>query len=146
MTDATKKSVSPKKGQLLALLVMLALFAIGTYQALSGSKGFVNAEIDAEHLGVCGTYGEAFFVALCDIEDILLTDSFDFGTCIAGEETGNTVSGLYSCAAYDQYTVHAYTDTTSCIVVRHQDGILVFNCETDSLTEKIYDQLVQAVG
>lgn len=146
MTGSAPKSDFLKKGRMFTLFLVIALFAVGTYQALSGLKGFVTAEVDGAHLGVCGTYGEAVFVELTDIEEVLLTDSFDFGTCIEGESTGNTISGLYSCAAYEHYTVHAYTDVASCIVVRHEDGILVFNCATDSLTENIYEQLVQAVG
>lgn len=146
MTDSVKESFSLKKGRMFTIFVVIVLFAIGTYQTLSGSKGVVTAQVDAEHLGVCGTYGDAVFVKLTDIKDILLTDSFDFGTSIADASTGNTVSGLYSCTAYGQYTVHAYTDVSSFIVVSHSDGILVFNCATDSLTENIYDQLLQTVG
>ena len=146
MTGAANESFSFKKGRTFTILVVIVLFAVGMYQTLSGSKGVVTTQVDAEHLGVCGTYGDAVFVKLTDIQDILLTDSFDFGTSIADASTGNTVSGLYSCPAYGQYTVHAYTDVTSYIVVSHPDGVLVFNCATDSQTENMYDQLLQAVG
>lgn len=146
MTGAANESFSLKKGRIFTIFVVVVLFFIGTYQTLSGSKGIVTAQVDSEHLGVCGTYGDAVFIKLTDIKDILFTDSFDFGTSIADASTGNTVSGLYSCAAYGQYTVHAYLDVSSYIVVSHSDGILVFNCATDSLTENIYNQLLQAVG
>lgn len=146
MTDSERESFSLKKGRRFTIFMVIVLFAIGMYQTLSGSKGIVTAQVDAEHLGVCGTYGDAVFVKITDIEDVLLTDSFDFGTSIEDASTGNTVSGLYSCDAYGQYTVHAYTDVSSCIIVSHSGGVLVFNCANDSLTEDIYNQLVQAVG
>lgn len=146
MKDSAKESFSLKKGRMFTIIAVIVLFAIGMYQTLSGSKGIVTAQVDDENLGVGGTYGDAVFVKLTDIKDIQLTDSFDFGTSIEDASTGDTVSGLYSCDAYGQYTVHAYTDVSSYIVVSHSDGILVFNCATDSLTENIYNQLLQAVS
>ena len=145
MTSSQPESLTLKKGRTLATVVIIALFAIGAIQALTGAKGFVTAQVDDVHLGVCGTYGETTFIKLTDITDVRLVDSFDFGSCIEGETTGNTISGLYSCQAYAQYTVHAYTDVSSCIVVTHQDGILVFNCDTQKLTENIYNELMQTV-
>lgn len=146
MTDTARESFSLKKGRRFTIFMVIVLFAIGMYQTLSGSQGIVTVQIDDEHLGVCGTYGDAVFVKISDIKDIALTDSFDFGTSIEDASTGNTVSGIYSCDAYGQYTVHAYTDVSSYIVVSYPDGILVFNCVNDSRTEDIYNQLLQAVG
>lgn len=141
----TEQPAPKKRGRLLSWLIVAALFLIGIVQALTGSKGYVTTEINDTHLGVSGTYGDAVFVALDTITEVQLVDSFAFGTCVEGEETGNTVSGTYSCDAYGEYTVHAYTDDP-CIVLHTPDGVLVFNCGSDSKNEKMYDQLVQAVN
>lgn len=146
MSNSAQESFTPKKGRIVAALIIVALFVIGILQVLGGSSGFVTAQVDDVHLGVSGTYGDAVFIKLADITDIQLTDSFDFGSCIEGGNTENTVSGLYSCNAYERYTVHAYTAISSCIVITHKDGVLVFNCASDSLTEDLYDQLMQAAG
>lgn len=135
-----------KRAQYFTIFVVAVLFAIGIYQTLSGSTGSVASQIDNRLLGVSGTYGDAAFVELDAITDVQLVDTFDFGTCLEGEETGNTVSGRYSNDAYPEYTVHAYTKISSFIIVTHPDGVLVFNCASQSQTETTYDNLVQATG
>lgn len=133
------------RGRKVAVLIIAALFLIGTIQALTGSRGFVTTEINEQYLGVDGTYGDPVFLELSTISDVQLVESFDFGTCIEGEETKNTVSGTYSCSEYGTYTVHAYTDE-SCIILQSPKGILVFNCGSDSHTEDLYTQLASAAN
>jgi len=105
----TRKTAIPKAWTAIEVLIVVVLFLIGTIQALTGSKGFVTVEVDDQHLRVSGTYGSPVFLKLDTIADVQLVDSFDFGPCIDGETTGNTVSGTYSCEEYGIYTVHAYT-------------------------------------
>lgn len=156
MEEANKMSTTPlpenqdtkvpqAKGRKLAAIIIAALFLIGIIQALTGSRGFVTTEINDTHLGVDGTYGDPVFLELASISDVQLVDSFDFGTCIEGEETKNTVSGTYSCNEYGTYTVHAYTGE-ACIIVHSPNGVLVFNCGSDSHTEDMYAQLSNASG
>lgn len=151
MEDANKLTgnqdtkIPQAKGRKLAAVIIAVLFLIGIVQALTGSRGFVTTEINDTHLGVDGTYGDPVFLELSSISDIQLVDSFDFGTCIEGEETKNTVSGTYSCDKYKSYTVHAYTKE-SCIVVHSSNGVLVFNCGSDSHTKEMYEQLTDTIG
>ena len=142
--DQNQRKVSAlKRGRLVTVLIVAALFVIGTVQTLTGSKGAVTTEINDEYLGVCGTYGSPVFVKLDTITDVRLAESFDFSGRVDGEETGNTVSGTYSCEEYGTYTAHAYTESPY-IILHSPDGVLVFNCGSRSSTEKMYDQLVQA--
>lgn len=136
-----EKQSAFRRGQLVTIFVIAALFAIGTFQTLTGAKGNVSAEMDQVHLGVSGTYGDAIFVELSTVTEVQLVDSLAFGTCLEGEETGNTVSGIYANEDLGQYTIHAYTDVPAYILVTYPEGILVFNCETDSRTEDFYDRL-----
>lgn len=145
MAEPDKKAAVPKRGRLVTVLVVAALFLIGTIQALTGSRGYVTAEVDDQHLGVSGTYGTVF-IELDKISGLQLVDSFDFGSCIEGEQTKNTISGVYSCEQYAEYTVHAYSKSPSCIIVHSPEGVLVFNCGSVSQTEKMYDRLAQATG
>lgn len=141
-----KEAQTPQtKGRKFAAIIIAALFLIGTVQALTGSRGFVTTEINDTHLGVDGTYGDPVFLELSSISDVQLVDPFDFGTCIEGEQTKNTVSGTYSCDQYGSYTVHAYAKE-SCIVVHSPGGVLVFNCGSESHTEDMYKQLADAIS
>lgn len=143
LTEGQKTKPLQAKGRKAATIIIAALFLIGTIQALTGSKGFVTTEINDQYLGVDGTYGDPIFLELATISDVQLVDPFDFGTCIEGEQTKNTVSGTYSCPELGTYTVHAYTDE-ACIIVHSPDGVLVFNCGSDSHTEDMYEQLTAA--
>lgn len=145
LPESQETKVPQAKGRKLATIIIAALFLIGIIQALTGSRGFVTTEINDTHLGVDGTYGDPVFLELASISDVQLVDPFDFGTCIEGEETKNTVSGTYSCAEYGTYTVHAYIDEM-CIVVQGPDGTFVFNCGSNSHTEDLYTQLAEACG
>lgn len=144
MADVDPQALDPRKGRRIAFLAIAVLFIIGIVQVLSGNSGFVTAETDGTRLGVCGTYGDAVFLDLDDITDVYLADPFDYGTCVEGEQVGKTVSGVYTSDALGQYTVHAYTNVSPCIVVTHPDGILVFNCSSKSLTERMYQELTEA--
>ena len=146
LDQASDAACKPKRrGRFLPTIIIAALFLIGTLQALTGSTGVITVAIDDRHLGVDGTYGDAVFVELEAISEIQYTEVFDFGTCVDGETTRNTISGTYSCDAYGEYTVHAYIDEP-CIIVHHPDGILVFNCGKNSQTEKMYEQLTEAMS
>lgn len=148
MAEVSENRIEPaphRRGRLLTILIVAALFLIGIIQTLTGAKGVVTTEINDQYLGVCGTYGSPVFLALDTISDVQLVDTFDFGTCIEGEETGNTVSGTYSCEEYDQYTAHAYTEDPY-IIVHSPEGVLVFNCGSTSSTKKMYNKLAAATG
>lgn len=145
MADTNSRVPNPNRGRLLTVLIVAALFAIGAFQTLNGSRGYVTTAIDQAHLGVCGTYGDTVFVELAAIMDVQLVDSFSVGTCVEGKETANTVSGLYTNAAFGQYTVHAYTDVPAYILVTYPEGVLVFNCESEAKTEKMYLSLEAGV-
>lgn len=145
LSEPQNNNTSQPKGRKWAAVIIVALFLIGTVQALTGSKGFVTSEINDQYLGVDGTYGDPVFLELTTVSDVQLVDSFNFGTCIEGEETKNTVSGLYSNAEYESYTVHAYTGK-ACIILRHPGGVLVFNCGSDTNTKKMFNQLTAAIN
>ena len=143
--ESQETKIPQPKGRKFAAVIIVALFLIGIFQALTGSRGYVTTEINDQYLGVDGTYGDPVFLELASISDVQLVDPFDFGTCVEGEQTKNTVSGTYSCDEYGSYTVHAYTKEL-CIVVHSPSGILVFNCGSDSHTEDMYEELVNAIG
>ena len=146
MADTNPKGPSLNQGRLLTILIVAALFAIGTVQTLSGSRGYITTAMDEVHLGVCGTYGGTLFVELDTITDVQLVDALSFGTRIEGAETGNTVSGIYTNEAFGSYWVHAYTDVPAYILVTYPEGVLVFNCESAAKTETLYSSLAKAAA
>lgn len=146
MADPPTNEAPHNRGRLVTILIVAILFGIGIIQVFTGDSGYVSASVDGQKLGVAGAYGDPVFVDLDSITGVTLVDSFDFGVCVEGGTAGKTVSGIYSCESFGQYTVHAYTSVDAYIIVSYAEGILVFNNGSKSSTEKIYDQLQAAVA
>lgn len=144
-SETTKLRFPVRRGQMVSFVILVVLFLIGTLQSLTGSRGSVSSQVYEQDLGVSGTYGTAVFVDLSTVTDVQLLENFDFGTCVDGEETGNTVSGTYSREDFGEYTVHAYKEKP-CIVVFYPDGVLVFNCSSAGNTETMYQDVLQGAG
>lgn len=126
-------------------LFVILLLVIGTILALTGQNGSVAAEVDGTTLGVLGTYGEATFISLDGIESVELKETLNFGACLEGEETKNTVSGRYSNEEFGEYTLHVYTKSSPYVVVTYEGGkVLVFNQKTERLTKNLVEKLEEA--
>lgn len=126
---------------------MIALLIFGTVRALSGQSGTVTVQVNETMLGVLGTYGNAEFIPLSEINEYQLTETVDYGTCIEGEEKDNTMSGRYSNAEYGEYLLHVYTDRAPYIVVRYNgENTIVFNLGNERLTERTFEDLEEAMN
>ena len=127
-------------------MIIVAIFAFGTIQALSGQSGAVTAATDDYKLGVMGTYGETLFISFEDIEDVQLLESLDLGTCVDGDITKNTMSGTFSNDTFGEYTLHVYSKCEQYIVIKYDEGkILVFNQGNKRLTDRIYEDLLDLI-
>lgn len=138
-----------KRSRWITTLFVIVIFFFGTLFALKGDTGAVTAQVDGtgRMLGVLGTYGNASFISLDEIDEFWLTDDLDAGTLIEGEEKKNTSSGRYCNDEFGEYTLHIYTEQTPYIVVRYGEGeVLVFNQGRERLTEEIYEDLQEACG
>lgn len=138
-----------KRNRWITTLVVIVIFFFGTLFALKGDTGAVTAQVDKTGgiLGVLGTYGNACFVTLDEIDQFWLADDLDAGTMVEGEETKNTSSGLYRNNEFGEYTLHVYIDQAPYIVVRYGDGeTLVFNQGRERLTRGIYEDLQEVCG
>lgn len=128
----------------LTILLLIVIFVFGTVQALSGRSGSVIAQLDSDMLGVLGSREQPVFVPFDAITQVWLEDTVAFGKRVEGEETQNTLSGLYENDAFGVYTLHVYTKSSPYIVVRYGDGdTLVFNQKTEKQTRKFYEDLTK---
>lgn len=136
-----------KRSRWITTLFVIVIFFFGTLFALKGDTGAVTAQVDAtgKMLGVLGTYGNASFIPLDEIDEFWLTNDLDAGILVEGEEKKNTSSGRYHNDEFGEYTLHVYTDEAPYIVVRYGGGeILVFNQGRERLTKGIYEDLQEA--
>lgn len=138
-----------KRSRWITTLFFIVIFFFGTLFSLKGNTGAVTVQVDdaSKMLGILGTYGDPCFIFADDVDGFWLTDSLDTGIMIEGEETKNTLSGLYRNDEFGEYSLHIYTDKTPFIVVQYGDGkTIVFNQGNKRLTNDIYEDLLGAFG
>lgn len=136
-----------KQSRWITGVIVIALLVFGTVRALSGQSGTVTAQVNDTMVGVLGTYGDPEFIPLSEIIDYQMTETVDYGTCVEGEETDNTMSGRYSNDEYGEYTLHVYTDRKPYIVIRYNgEKTIVFNLGSERLTERTFEDLEEAMN
>ncbi len=136
-----------KRSRLITTIFVIIIFFFGTLFTLKGNYGSVSAQVNDTLLGVVGTYGDAIFVELNDVEDFWLADKLEKGVLIEGEETKNTCSGRYKNQEYGEYVLHIYSDNAPYIVIRYGEGnTLVFNQARERFTHDVYEDLKEALG
>lgn len=128
-----------------SMLFMTIVFMVfTTVWAVTGNhSGSVISEVDPAMLGVAGDH-DSVFIPMEDIVSVELTASWEAGECLSGESAERADMGTFRNEDCGTYRLYAYKDTGLYIVVRHRDGILVFNNSSRKLTEKTYEELVDA--
>lgn len=136
-----------KRNRWITTLIFILILFFGSLLAIRGNSGSVTVQVNDTMLGVLGSYGDASFIPLEEIEELQLIENLDVGIQIEGETTDNTHSGTYQNEEFGEYILHIYTDKSPYIVVRHSGGkILVFNLGRESLTTGTYEDLQNAYG
>lgn len=128
------------------ICIFILIFLFGTAQAIYGKGGTITVQTDAQKLGVLGTSQGPSFVPFSDVTELQLLDGLEFGTCLEGDETANTLSGIYENDLLGTYVLHVYKEKSPYILVRYgQDEALVFNQKSEKSTQKVYEDLVSKI-
>ena len=138
-----------KRNRWITTIFVIVIFLFGTLSALKGDTGSVTAQVDAANgmLGVLGTYGNACFIELAEIDEMRLVNDLDTGSMLEGEQSKNTYSGMFRNDEFGEFIFHAYIDRAPYIVIHHGEGeVLVFNQARERITRDIYEDLQEACG
>ena len=77
-----------------------------------------------------------------DVYEAYLTDDFDTGMMSFGTDTKDTINGIYNNNELGEYTIAAYRDINTYIVMRNIDGSrIAFNLKTLDLTNEAWDEM-----
>ncbi|MCD8014169.1 MAG: hypothetical protein LUG99_13520 [Lachnospiraceae bacterium] len=128
------------------IIFFLAVIIFATIYGFSANKGSVTVQIGEEAAGILGADQNPIFLFYSDITSVEMINNLDTGTLIDGTEMENTQSGTYQNELFGEYRLNSYRNITEYIVISCGDAIYVFNQKTEKATEKIYQEISQAVG
>ena len=135
-TSQNKKTIKLLKmgGIIFGVLLIVILFC---YFLLGNVKiSFAETKFSMTGLFVSETWSYA------DVYEAYTTDDFDIGTMSFGTDTKDTRNGTYYNKELGEYTIAAYRDINTYIVMRNIDGTrMAFNLETLELTNQAWEEM-----
>lgn len=133
------KKSSKAKGY---LLVALALAGLLIYLF----AGRVEISIGKDSFTAEGTLSASVTVNYSDIDNYELCDTIISGNRSFGLSVRKTATGKYSSPAFGAYTLLAYKDVHKFIVIRHSQGVLVFNLSSEAETVRCFEQISEKMA
>ena len=119
------------------LLVVLALAGVLIYLF----AGRVEVSIEEDSFTAEGTLSAPVTINYSDIDEYELRDAIVSGNRSFGLSIRKTATGEYSSPAFGAYTLLAYKDVHKFIVIRHSEGVLVFNLSSEEETVNCFEQI-----
>lgn len=127
------------------IFFIIIVIAVFIYSSINGG-GSIASECDAQMLGVAADAEHSVFVYYTDIQSVEYTDKFDMGTKLSGLDEENVAVGTFKNEEFGEYDCLCYNNVEQYIIVKHTDGVLVFNCSSKKLTEERYEILMEKLG
>ena len=130
-----------------AMFFFLAVLIVVLFFFLRGDNSIVLELQKDDAITVDGPQGTFFSVPYEDIETVTLLDSFDRGECIDGGTKYKNAYGTWRCDRYGEYIIMARTKVDTYIAITDKSGqTLVFNYESDEVTENLYELILQLLA
>lgn len=128
-------------------LIFFAIIVVAVFLfSMTNGSGSVVAECDDQLLGVAADQENSAFIYFTDMISVEYRESFDFGTKIEGLDEENVNVGYYENEEFGRYQSLCYVNVEEVVVVKHADGVLVFNCKSTKLTEERYEVIMEKLG
>ena len=133
-----------KKAFWINLVIILLLIAIVTIRSVMGGDSNTAFTLQEDRLTLSGPGDFMVSFEFVNVASLEFRETFDRGSCISGE-SGKTYSyGVWENAEFGQYTLHALTKVSACIVVTETDGgVNVFNVDNAKTTEEFASSLAE---
>lgn len=119
------------------MIVILALIGVALYMFL----GSVSVSIGKDSITVSGTLNQDVTLQYSDIKVFELHSKLDTGVRSFGLCTRRICTGQYSSPVYGPYHLFRYNNVEKLIMLRTDDGVLIFNCASEAETEKCFEEI-----
>lgn len=134
-----------KNNKKLVIGIVIFVVAISVLIIITLVTGDIKATINKTEINIVGSYWRDYVVNLDSIEDISLNEDINLGTRTNGMGSFKLSEGTFKNAEFGSYTLYAYNNCKSYILLDTTDGMVVINLETPEATKGLYEKIVEAV-
>ena len=135
--EYTKKMRVPS----IAVLIFVVLMLIGSAViCFTGNIEMIKGE---DALTVKASYYEDLTVRYEDIDALEYRENFEFGSRAYGFGTPRLSMGTFENKELGKYTLYAYTDCKSCVLLKIDEKVLVLGCESAQEGKALYEALLE---
>lgn len=135
-TAAEQRGVRRQRGLALAVTLVVVLLVVIVF-----FYGSVTYQWGHEALQVDASGWKDIEIPYADIEAVTLQDNMVIGSKEFGFNSSRLNAGTYKNAAYGKYTIYAFTQTKTYVVVTAKGETYVLNDKTKAATQTLYEQL-----
>lgn len=108
--------------------------------------GDIETTADNENIYIKASYWKDKQIALDDVKNITYREALGTGKRVGGFGSFKLAEGSFRNDEFDNYTLYAYENCDTYIVLDTSDGILVINAKTEEQTRELYENLVHKLG
>ncbi len=124
-----------KAGMILTAVLLVAIAAL-----LIFSK--VTVTIDNQSVTIKSAL-ERLVIDYDEMVKIEKVDSIKAGSRVMGADLIKIYSGTFKNEEYGRYKLYIYKNISDYIVIEYEDGFVVFNQDTNELTDQLYNTILE---
>ena len=132
---------STKSTKIAKVIVALVIAAILIFVGMLMFTGEINVSYNDSSFTIDATYDNGVTINYADIESIELDEDFDVGMRVYGFNSAKFNLGSYKNNEFGNYTIYAYTQCPSCVVIKINGKVLAFNGIDEEQTRSIYNEI-----
>ncbi len=124
-------------------LIMIMVFVAAIRMQTAASVGI---DFNDDQIVITGPSGtEPFSIDYKTIRSITLLTGYQAGTKVSGVENRRLYYGTFENDAYGTYSLCAVPSISPVIEIRTDDGVFLFNYESDKVTTTLSDSMAEFV-
>ena len=139
--DDYKLTVS-KAGKNAGIITVILVAAVLIFAGALMFTGEINVNYSDKSFTVEATYYDDLTINYADIESITLDENFKVGMRMYGFNSAKFNLGNYKSDELGSYTIYAYTQCDSCVVLKINGKALALNGTSDEQTLTIYNEIL----
>ncbi|MCD7835009.1 MAG: hypothetical protein LUH00_13660 [Lachnospiraceae bacterium] len=134
-------SSSRRRAKYSSFLIPLLIIIFYTIYQFAGGGEETNFVWSDTSVTVICPDEEEFTVNYADVTSLDLISDADYGICISGKDSGSKYYGTWENDLWGTYSLCIFTSISNCIVIHANDSVLVFNYESASITESLFEEI-----
>lgn len=127
-----------KKGIIITSIFVVAVFVFVGVLMFTGDITFAVTE---KTITVKADYYADLTLNFADIESAELIEDANYGSRTFGYGSARLLMGTFENEEYGTYTLYAYADTDTAILINHKQGTIVFSAQTAEETKALYEDI-----